>query len=855
MASDAEVDLLVNASNALRDLERDLDRLINQAEASADPVLIAAAMDQTLVIRQLRSDLDDAVRAAQATAPDLTIRADVDTDDAEVRTRRLTDTFAGLTAVAGAALGPLGGLASGVLKAGAAAGTAAPLLAGVVAAVESIAPASALAASGILTVGLAAVTLKVAMSGVGDAISAAFDPDTKPEDLAKAMEKLAPHARDFVKELAGMRKGFKAIQLDAQNRLFANLDKSLEATAKSTLPAFHGAIDRTADSFNDMARGVATAAQDLGDKGILGAALASSTKSLSLMERIPGQVTTAFGQLAASAGPAMEGLSARVAGVADRISEKLSKAFESGALEKAINVAISNIDQLGRVAENIFSGIGNIIKAVTVDGEGLFGTLEKVSQAFEDLTASKEFQGALKALSETMSVLVKTLLPILSDALKALLPVFEIIAPPIQELIRQLGPQIQDVILKLGPVLEELAGAFAKLVPVLAPILEVGLKLIELVLPILGELFEHLGEVFERFQPIIEQVADNLITQFEPILAKLPGILEQILPKLLDIADKLLPLLFEILVKLQGPLGEFATALADLLVELTPLLVKFLEFQAFLIDKMMPIIAPLAAAIGGVLVGSLLLLTDFIKQFVIPAVQTIVALLEGDFQGAMLHAATFVNNLKNNATRAFEALKTRGVQIVNELGGQVVARVGRMKDQFLSLISRLVADAVARIATIPQGILNVLGGMGSLLFSIGQDIIQGMINGITSKIGGIIAAARAVADAIPSTVRGLLDIGSPSKVMIGVGDDVMAGLLKGIADAGPALRRELSDVALTIPRVVAQPVQGLGAGRLSPGAPLVNVYLGNARLSQFMDYRIDQVNRRDTVIAAQGVRR
>lgn len=855
MASDAEVDLIVNATRALAGLQADLDRLVRTAENNTDPVRVQAALNQLISLRRVEDDLQQVIRTAQARADTITVRADVDTDDADRGARRLGDTLGNLGRTAGSVLGPLAGLAGGVAAAGAAAGTAAPLLAGVVVAVESILPAAALATSGLLTLQLASVTLKIGMIGVKDAIATAFDPDASPEDLAKSLEKLGPHAKSFVQELQGMRKGFKAIQIDVQNRLFANLDTSLARTAKATLPSLHGALDRTADSLNDMARGAASAAQELGEKGILGSALASSTGALSKLEQVPGQVILAFGQLAAASGPALEGLAARAGGVADRISEKLSKAFASGALEKSINEAIANIEQLGRIAGNIFGGIGNIIKAVTVDGEGLFGTLEKVTQAFEDLTASKEFQGALQALSKTMATLVSAVLPLLQTAFQALLPIFEILAPPIQDLIKHLGAELQPVIAGLAPVLESLATAFVKLIPVLTPIIDLGLKLIELVLPILTVLFEHLGEVFERLQPIVEQVAENLITQLEPILAKLPGILEQILPQFLEIADKILPLLLDVLVELSPSLLRMSEALADLLIALTPLIVKFLEFQVFLLTKMMPLIAPLAELIAGILVGALGLLTNFINNFVIPAVNTIVALLNGDFQGALRNAAQFINNLRENARKAFEGLKGHAVQVITTLGAQIVARIISAKDQFVGAIGRLVQDAINRMAQLPIGILNVLSGVGNLLFSIGSDLVQGLINGITSRIGGVVAAAAKLASSIPSTVKGLLGISSPSKVMIGVGDDVMAGLLKGISAATPELRKQLGAVALSIPQTVISQGKGLAAGRLSPSAPMVNVYLGNQRLTQFMDYRIDSANRRDTVIAAQGVRR
>lgn len=854
MASDAEIDLVVNATRALATVQRDLDDLVRTAENNTDPVQVQAALNRIISLNRVQDDLNQVIRTAQANADPIRVRADVDTDDADRDTRTFSDGLNRLAGIATSILGPLASLGAGIGVAGAAAGTAVPLMAGLAVAVESIIPAAALAASGLLTLQLASATLKIGMLGVKEAIATAFDPEATPEELAESLEKLGPHARSFVKELQGMRKGFKALQIDVQNRLFANLDTRVDRLAKSVLPSVHGALDRTADSLNDMAKGAADAAVDLGDSGVLGQALASSTKSLSLLERIPGQAVSAFGKLAAAAGPAMEGLATRVGGAADRISEKLAKAFESGALEKAINVAVSNIDQLFRSLGNFFKGLGNIMDALSVDGQGLFSTLEKITQAFEDLTASKEFQDALRSLSQTMNVLVTTVLPLLKDAFAALLPVIETLAPPVQDFIKFLGIQLQPVIEELKPVLEQLAIAFGKLLPGLKPIVELGSRLAVLILPILGKLFEFLGDVFERLAPLIKVVADNVARQLEPILREIPGILDKILPKLLELADRLLPLLVKLLEEMGPELTNLAEALADLLVELTPLIVKFLEFQIFLVDKMLPIIKPLVEGFGKALVGALRLFTDFINQFVIPTIKTIVALLSGDWTQAMRLAGQMVVQLRENASRAFQAMKDRMISIAGQLLVGLVNRASQIRSAFVSRMQSLVADAVARIARLPQMILDVLSGMGSLLFQVGQDIIGGLVNGISSGIGRVAAAARRVADSIPGPIKSILGISSPSRVMMDIGDDVMAGLLKGIGDSLPELRAQITGIATVIPQSVAQPT-AVGVGTLDLRPTPVNVFIGNERLNQHIDFRVDDSRRRETLITAHGRRR
>lgn len=919
MASDAEVDLVVNASGALAEVERDLDRLVREAERSADPVTLAAIMDRqasladverdlnrlitaaeegaddidvaavldqraslravqrdlnnlvneaertgaidpiTLAaafnsvgsLRNVRNGLDDMADTLRQTVPDVIVRADVDTDDADRNTRSLTDTFGRLIRVSGAVLGPLAKVAGGAGAVGLAAGGAVPLVAGLVTATESLLPAAAVGVSALLTVQLAAGALRLGMLGVGEAVSAAFDPGTSAEDLAKAMKALAPEARLFVKELRSMKGTFTALQLDVQNRLFKDLDDVLSNTARAVLPSLERGLDSAASSFNTMARGAGAAAIELADSGALGSAIRSSENALRSLEGVPGQVISSLGLLAAAAGPSLERVATAAASVAERVSASLAEGFESGALQSAIDVAVDNLAQLGRIAENVFGGLGNIFGGLSADGEGLFGTLEKLSQSFENLTASEEFQGALQALSKTMSVLAETAFPILEDALIALLPLIEILAPPIQELIRHLGPLLRPIIEKLAPVLESLAVAFGKLIPALTPILDLASRLIVAILPVLTPMFEHLGEVFDRLAPIIEQLADNIAVQLEPILAALPGILEQVLPLFLELADRLLPLLLDTLIELSPSLLELSEAFADLLVELTPLLVKFLEFQIFLLDKMLPIIAPLAVLIAQVLVGALGALVTIIREFVIPIVQFIVALLEGDWSDAMQIAAQVVNTLRDNAVRAFQNLKDRVFQAVTQLAADVIRRAGEMARGFASAIVELVNDAIDRFRALPQLILGVLGSVGTLLFNAGADIVQGLINGIVSKIGELTSTLSGITSLIPD-LKGPMDV--DRVLLTPSGEAIMEGLIKGVRSQIPALRQELAGITGLIPQA-AGPGMTMASSSLDARSPQVNVYVGNQLLNRHIDVRIDDANRRDTRILAQGVRR
>ena len=760
-----------------------------------------------LRMRSFQRDLNSRLRDLHHSTREWARNLSTDLDESEGGSNRLHSALGRIVGMAGG----LGGVAMSVAKIGLMIGAAVPLAAGLAAAIAHIAPAAGLAATGIVAIQLATNTLKLGMQGVGEAVKAALDPE-QADKFNEAIKKLAPNARAFALEVKKLSPEFKKLQQDVQNRMFAHFDKIVQNMGKYTLPPLRKGLKDTADALNIMGRGVANAAIRMGRNGTLGEAIGGATTGLKNLSRIPGQITTGLIQVAAAAAPAFARLTGAAGKAFDKVAAKVQDLFASGVMRDAIEGAIDTIAQLGRVIGNVLGGIGNIFKAVSANGDGLFGTLEKVTQAFQDLTATKEFQSAIQELSKTVGALVSAVLPLLAEAFKAILPIVKILAPPIRELIKHLGEGLKPLIQALAPVLAALATAFAKLIPALTPIIDLALRLITAILPILTPMFAFLGEVFERLAPIVGQLADNIAAQLEPILAVLPGILDQILPKFLELADRLLPLLADILAQIGPQLGDLAVALANLLVELAPLLVKFLELQIFLLDKMLPIIGPLTVAIGTILVGALMALTHFISDFVIPAVRTIVALLNGDFHGAMVNAATFVNNLRDNASRAFEGLKTRGTQAIGQLASDVVRRARGMASDFVAAVGRLVADAVRRIASLPGRAVASLGNVGSVLYNQGWLLIGGFIAGIMARIPGV----KDVLNGLTSSLTSWKGPESLDKrLLTPAGELLIQGFQRGISNQIPALRGQLQGLTGELPGMA---VGGAG-GAAAPAGP------------------------------------
>lgn len=728
---DVEVGVLVQQQEAIRTLRRQIDQVVDSVSTgnAVDPVTVRAVLDGDRAFRNISGELERATRRIQNSIDPIEVETTVDNDSLRRTTQQLTR-FARSAGEAGFSMLRLG---TSVAGAGAALGAVLPLVAGVAAAAQQVAPAAAVAVSGMLAMQLAAGTLKLAMVGVEDAISAAFDPDTKPEELEKALKKLAPEARKFVVELRSMRGALRQVQQEVQNRVFQDLDQVLRDLSGSVLPVVRTALNNVATSLNTMARSAATAAGELAEDGTLGEALDGAAKGLENLSGLPGQIVKGLGQIGAAAAPAFDKLTRRIDTAATQIAEDLTRAFETGALEDEINAAIDTIGQLGRIGGNILSGIGNIFSGLTTNGRGLFDILEDITQAFEELTASEEFQTILSELALTADELVKGVLPLLKEAFIELAPVVEELAPVVREFVKEIGPELIPVIRELGPLLVDIARIFKEQLP-------------------------------------------TAITLTKSLL----GILTQVLSGLHKVLD----------------------------------------------------------------------------GFVIPAVRAVSGVFENRYIKTLAEANRLTSSTLITMITDFGEFKDRVVQSLSIAIGNLVSFGLAVKDRFVSVVGGGLLSIGERFRELPGQIRSALSSAAVEMFGVGANIVRGLINGLLSQIGSLLSTARSIADSVSGTIKDALNIQSPSRVMIDVGEDTGAGLEIGLRKTIPSIQAASLDMAGAItPSFLTPDGQSLQLNPAPQGAPLVQVYIGNEQLDARTDARINASNKTRNRVLSQGVRR
>lgn len=200
--------------------------------------------------------------------------------------------------------------------------------------------------------------------------------------------------------------------------------------------------------------------------------------------------------------------------------------------------------------------------------------------------------------------------------------------------------------------------------------------------------------------------------------------------------------------------------------------------------------------------------------------QLLVAIIGGPIAAAVILVIKYWSQIKSFVFNTTNAV----VNFVRTQINRILAMfrsLGSLPGTVSGIFNRIVSSATTRLSNlmrtvngIPGKIRSAFSGAGSWLFNAGVNIIQGLINGVQSKISQFTGLLKKLTNMIPNLKgpkRKDLRLLSPA------GQHIMEGLLIGIGKKIPALRKLLSGVTTTI--VQNGPVMSADTGHLQWQAP------------------------------------
>lgn len=701
------------------------------------------------------------------------------------------------------------------------------LLGGIVAGAVAVGGALGQAAGGALTAGtvmasfgLAAATTSIASKGLSEALQAqsaaqeelaqtgAISAETQKK-LDQAMQNLAPSARAVVSAVQTLTPAWQSLQQAVQGRFFRGVGQDLEQIGTTFLPVLRENLVETAGTLNGAIRGFSAWVTE-GERvrqidAILGGLNDTFAAILPAVGNIAEGLFTLFG---GTIGPATE-----MATAITRASEGFVGWAEGVSQSGQLNAFLRGSNAILGTLASAVGNIGSILVTVFGAGAEQGATLLNIfEQATGQLAAFLQTAEAQSGLQQFFGLIQQS-----GEAIRQLgsvaVPIFQGVFSIIGALLPQIAT-LRTILLPIAQILgQAIGGALTALAPVLGAVIGLILQLVQAIAPLVGTLLTGLGGAIERIAGLF---------------------MENLYPAISGLIPVLLPIL-DIFLKVFG--GQVINAI-NLVVDI--------------IGGVFDILGGLITFLTGVFTGDWDKAWQGIQQIFDGVVQILVGL------GRYL-METLLNFMRNGGSKIVTAVTNwwRGVTTsftnfqVRIITG-VVGWVARLIGRFLALRDRAIANVralwtiagtlfrlgVSRVASaagtglgrvvgffrdLPGRITSAIGNLGSLLYNAGQNVVQGLINGIFSMISRLASAASTMAGTIrdylpfsPAKEGPLSGLGNPEQSGMKIAEMVSEGITANVRLPERAMERALAPVApggraLEPLRRSAQPASTSGA--------------------------------------------
>lgn len=319
----------------------------------------------------------------------------------------------------------------------------------------------------------------------------------------------------------------------------------------------------------------------------------------------------------------------------------------------------------------------------------------------------------------------------------------------------------------------------------------------------IGPILSQIGTTFQTaFQPVVGIVQSQLLPALQPLMSALQNLGNAVMPVITAAIQTVAPVLATVVSNVMQTMSVIATTV-------TPVITNI----AALIQAVLPVIQSVFQSWGSAIQGVINAVFPFIQTVVTSVmnvinaiITTVLAAINGDWSGVWEGIQNIVSSvwdgIKSIVSSAINAVSSVISSVLSSISGifssvwnGIRGAVSSAWSGITSAVSSGVRSMMSFITSIPSRIMGVFSGAGSWLLSAGQNIIQGLINGITNAVGGAISAVKNAVSGIIDGAKSMLGIHSPSKVFDReIGRMIPAGLGRGVSENERAATRPVEDM-------------------------------------------------------------
>lgn len=571
--------------------------------------------------------------------------------------------------------------------------------------------------------------------------------------------------------------------------------------------------------------------------------------------------------------------------------------------------------------QSVFSTVASVIMPIITSlAQGFIDAFAPLAPEFQKtgqviMESFASLQPAFAELGAAFGELGTTIMSLFGDVVKQVMPVamdlfklfgenIQLIMPMVTDLMKLFADTTIEIMPAITQVVQELSQMFSELAAEVMPMLsQVAQEVFPAILNVIQTSVGVWVMLIKTFGEILVIVAQEMI----PVILT---VVQEVFPIIQSIIETAIPIIIEI-IKL---FGEIITIVATTVVPLILQAVQevFPVIQA-IIQAVIPIISALLQGAAEIIKGVLIPAIQFILQIVqavFPAVMGIIksvigiitniiklftSILKGDWSGAWdavkgitSNVMSLIKSIIDGAISLIGVIVRNGLNLVQSIFSSVLNAVWNVVKSIFEGIRNVISSVISAVGNIisagwnaassaTSSILDAMSNTisniwdniisflkGINLLDIGKNIMEGMLNGITSMASRIWDKVTEIGNGIKDKLTGLFSIHSPSRWMRDmIGVNMMQGWINGVDGMKSSVQRTTQqmadwmkpemlavDTGASIPRGVS----GLGAYQSAKPTPsmykpsqydnqtsrdkqpaYINVQLGKQEFARFVD--------------------
>ena len=492
------------------------------------------------------------------------------------------------------------------------------------------------------------------------------------------------------------------------------------------------------------------------------------------------------------------------------------------------------------------TSVGETYDSVTGSAENLFAQTQTPMQEMEANT--RKLQQALVPLGEKIVELANVVLPPLVAIITAVSDVFNMLPEPVQNFVVILGALLV-AFTALTPVIAALAVSFGALNISLLPVIGIIAGVAAAIAGIIA-IVKNWGAITEWFGQLWQTVSEKLIELWNGLVVffteTIPAAFQNFISFFSSIPDWWSGLWSQV--------SSFFSDTWNTILQ-NPIVQLVVDTVTSLWGNAKNTLQGIWSGICDIAAGAF----ELLKNVILAPVLLLIDLVTGNFSQLASDAANIWNNIRNAASQIWSGIRQvvtsaasglkQGVEIVLSALSQFASQIwsamkqtassvwNGIKSTVVNIASSLREAAVSAFQKMVSGIGSALSGLYSVVsngfssairfitglpgqaFQWGKDFIQGLINGISSMIQGVINTVSGLA----ARIRSFLHFSAPDEGPLSDYEtwmpDFMKGLAGGIEKNRNLVERAVRDVAsdMVISPKVNGPEYGYADRLLSGG--------------------------------------